>query len=174
LPTREGPIDPAEVAFERYNLHVYRFLLKRTGDHYEAEELTQRVFADAAEALSGREDPPNSVLAWLYTVAERRFIDDVRRRVTARRAVAYLAKSSTAPDLTYNSDVVVALKETIAKLPEAQRVVVVRKVIHGESFAEIAADLEVTVDACKMRLSRAVATLREQLEERGVGPEPDA
>ena len=65
----------AEAAFRRHYGDVYRYLRRRTGDHHEAEELTQRVFADAAASLDGAETP----LAWLYTVARRRFADQARR-----------------------------------------------------------------------------------------------
>src|SRR5438128_815311 len=65
----------AESAFRRHYGDVYRYLRRRTRDHHEAEELTQRVFADAAASLDGAETP----LAWLYTVARRRFADQARR-----------------------------------------------------------------------------------------------
>jgi RNA polymerase sigma-70 factor (ECF subfamily) len=174
MPARPRPADPAQEAFERYSQHVYRFLLKRTGNHHDAEELTQRVFAEAAETLSDRNEAPASLLGWLYTVAERRFIDDVRRRAVARRSLPLLAESPVAPDLAYSREIARVLKEAIAALPAEQRVVVARKVIQGDSFAEIAAELGISVDACKMRLSRAVATLRQELREIGLRPNLDA
>lgn len=167
----DPPIDTAQLAFERYSRQVYRFLLKRTRDHHEAEELTQRVFAEAAECLGRSTNRPTNVLAWLYTVAERRFIDATRRRITARRNIAMLMPPTAAPDLTYSHEVVTALRRTIAALPEEQRIIVIRKVICGDAFADIAADLGITVAACKMRLSRAVMQLRRDLEEAGVTPD---
>jgi RNA polymerase sigma-70 factor, ECF subfamily len=154
-------------AFAEYQGHIYRFLLRRTGNHHDAEELTQRVFADAAEALSGRSVPPRSLLAWLYTVAERRFIDEVRRRETARRGISRL-EPSPPQDQIYGREVATALREAIRELPEGQRIVVVRKVLQGHSFADIAQELGITVDACKMRLSRAVAQIRIELERQGL------
>jgi RNA polymerase sigma-70 factor, ECF subfamily len=166
----DPPGDAAQLAFERYSRHVYRFLLKRTRDHHDAEELTQRVFAEAAEALQRSTSRPSNVLAWLYTVAERRFIDETRRRITSRRNLMMLVPPTAAPDLAYSDEVVTALRRTISALPDEQRTIVVRKVICGDSFADIAQDLGITVAACKMRLSRAVAQLRRELEDAGVGP----
>lgn len=163
--------DLAGEAFRHYGPQVYRFLLKRTGDHHDAEELTQRVFAEAAEVLARYSEPPRSMLGWLCTVAERRFVDEVRHRVIARRALPLLADASPAPDLNYSREVAAALRECIAALPEEQRVVVVRKVINGEPFAAIADDLGISTDACKMRLSRAIAKLRQELAEMGLGPQ---
>jgi RNA polymerase sigma-70 factor, ECF subfamily len=155
------------MAFAEYQSHIYRFLLRRTGNHHDAEELTQRVFADAAEALGGRAAPPRSMLAWLYTVAERRFIDEIRRRETARRGISRL-EPTPAPDQIYGREVAAALREAIRALPEGQRIVVVRKVLQGRSFVDIAHELGISVDACKMRLSRAVARMRIEFETQGL------
>jgi RNA polymerase sigma-70 factor (ECF subfamily) len=165
---RPQPDDGSLAAlFIQYQSHIYRFLLRRTGNHHDAEELTQRVFADAAEALSGRTAPPRSILAWLYTVAERRFIDEIRRRESARRGISSL-EPAPPPDQIYSREVAAALRESIAALPEGQQIIVVRKVLQGRSFSDIAEELGISVDACKMRLSRAVASIRVDLARKGL------
>jgi RNA polymerase sigma-70 factor (ECF subfamily) len=156
-------------AFERYHRHIYRFLLRRTGSHHDADEIAQRVFAEAAECLATTKTQPRSVLAFLYTIAERRFIDEIRRRSTAREGLSRLG-ASPGPDYEYGREVGAALTLAIAKLPDEQRAVVVMKVLQGRTFAEIADRLGVSVDACKMRLSRAVKQLRVDLARSGVSP----
>jgi RNA polymerase sigma-70 factor (ECF subfamily) len=158
----------AEVAFRQHGAQIYRFLLRRSGNHHDAEELTQRVFADASVALKAGKAQPDSLLAWLYAVAERRFIDEVRRRVVARRNVGLLPRAEDAPDLIYPREVARALKEAIERLPEDQRTVVVLKVFEGRRFAEIAEILGTTEAACKMRLSRAIAKMKNELNEQGI------
>jgi DNA-directed RNA polymerase specialized sigma24 family protein len=44
------------------------------------------------------------------------------------------------------------------------------KVFEGRSFAEIAVEVGATEEACRMRFSRGLASLRRQLERRGVTP----
>jgi RNA polymerase sigma-70 factor (ECF subfamily) len=163
--------DVAADAYRDYHGHVYRFLLRRTRDHHEAEELTQRVFVDAAIALQSAEARPRSVLAWLFAIAERRFVDEVRRGVVKRRSLNLLGRPEEAEDLAYSREVARALRTLIADLPDDQREVVVMKVLEGRPFAEIAARLGTTEAACKMRLSRAIAVLKRQLDERGLGPD---
>jgi RNA polymerase sigma factor (sigma-70 family) len=158
-------------AFREYRGQVYRFLLRRTGDHHDAEELTQRVFVEAAVALQHRAVKPDSTLGWLYAIAERRFIDDIRRRASARRGVSRLRPSEEAPDLVYGREISRALRAAIGRLPEDQRRVVILKVLHGLPFAEIAAQLGVSEGACKMRLSRAVAQIKQDLGNEGLGPD---
>jgi RNA polymerase sigma-70 factor (ECF subfamily) len=166
-----APKNPVEQAYLQHRAAVYRFLLRRTRDHHDAEELTQRVFVDAAVALRDPDIQPRSVLAWLFAVADRRFVDEVRRRTTARRIVRLSARPDEAADGAHSLQVDAALKRSLARLPAEQRKVVVMKVIQGRAFVEIAAETGVSVDACKMRLSRAVARIRADLTEEGLGPE---
>lgn len=164
----------SELAAEAYREHrgdVYRFLLRKTGDHHDAEELTQRVFADAAAALQHYNDRPQSLLAWLYAVAERRFVDEVRRRSVARRRLPHLVAREDATDLTFGHEICVALREAIGALPDDQREVVVMKLLEGRSFREIAEKTQASEAACKMRLSRAIAKVKTRLEERGLAPD---
>jgi len=83
---KEREHDPADEAFRLHYGQIYRYLRRQTGSHHEAEELAQRVFADAAAALASK-NPPNSLLAWLYAIAQRRFVDELRLGEGDRAAV---------------------------------------------------------------------------------------
>ena len=156
----------AERAFRRHYDDVYRYLRRRTGDHHRAEELAQQVFADAVASLRETESPS---LAWLYTVAQRRFADELRRDSVGRRIGALTTVVAT-QQVEYGADVAAALRVAIERLPEGQRQVLVLKLLRGARFAEIGAALEVSPEAAKMRFVRALQALREELEERGVRP----
>ena len=157
--------DVAEQAFRRHYGQVYRYLRRRTGDHHRAEDLTQQVFAAAVVSLQETESPS---LAWLYTVAQRRFADELRRGATGQRPEAL---PPVAPlEREYGPDVAAALRAGIARLPEGQREVLVLKLLRGAKFAEIGAKLDVTPEAAKMRFVRALEALRDDLELEGVGP----
>jgi RNA polymerase sigma-70 factor, ECF subfamily len=161
--------DRAAAAFREHRDKVFRYLLRRTGDALEAEELTQQVFADAAAAL--QHERPNSVLAWLYTVAERRFVDELRRRSrVSPLAVDDDAIEVAAPTLEHAPEVRRALVEAVAVLPSDQQRVVVMKLFRGYSFSEIAMTLDASEAACKMRFSRAVRAIRLALSEQGLEP----
>jgi DNA-directed RNA polymerase specialized sigma24 family protein len=106
---KPGVNDVAEKAFRRHYDQVYRYLRLRTQDHHRAEELTQQVFADAAASLRETGGPE---LAWLYTVAKRRFADEARKRGAQITRVA-------APEAReYGPDVAAALRASLERLPE--------------------------------------------------------
>jgi RNA polymerase sigma factor (sigma-70 family) len=157
--------DVAERAFRRHYGQIYRYVRRRTGDHHRAEELAQQVFADAAASL--REDAGSPALAWLYTVAKRRFADEARR--SARSLDTPLAVVP-AEAREYGVDVAAALRAGLAALPEGQNDVVVLKLLRGLRFGEIGRVLGISEDAAKMRFVRALEALRTELAERGVEP----
>jgi RNA polymerase sigma factor (sigma-70 family) len=161
---KPGVNDIAERAFRRHYGQIYRYVRRRTGDHHRAEELTQQVFADAAASLL---ESDSSTLAWLYTVAKRRFADEARRTSLAEGAT--LAPVRTG-ELEYGPNVASALREALASLPQGQEQVVVLKLLRGMRFAEIGRVLGVTEDAAKMRFVRALEALRAELEQRGIEP----
>jgi RNA polymerase sigma-70 factor (ECF subfamily) len=158
--------DVAESAFRRHYAHVYRYVRRRTHDHDRAEDLTQQVFADAVKALP---QSPAPQLAWLYTVAQRRFADEARRDALVRRADG-LGVVAEAHTREYGSEVTAALHSAIDRLAPGQREVVVLKLLRGAKCAEIGERLGISSDAAKMRFVRALEALRSELEEEGLRP----
>jgi RNA polymerase sigma-70 factor (ECF subfamily) len=108
-------------------------------------------------------DTGSPPLAWLYTVAKRRFADEARRRSRLE-----LHGEETLPE--YGAEAGLAISDALAALPEGQRQVVVLKLLRGARFVEIAQLLEVTEAAAKMRFVRALEALRVELERKGVTP----
>lgn len=168
----QGVSDRAAAAHERYYASVYRYVRRRARSREDAEDLTQAVFAEAAFCLERSTAESGSTLAWLYTVAKRRLIDERRRRQSAPAQVISLdaARLELRSRCEYGVDVARALAQAIATLPIEQQRVVVLKLVEGRRFAEIAAHVGVSEEACRARLSRALRTLRAQLEEEGITP----
>lgn len=159
----------AERAFRRHYDDVFRYVLRRSRDRQRAEDLTQQVFADAVVGLRDSSSAPP--LAWLYTVAQRRFVDEVRRETLARRVNELELISGEAPESRdYGAEVAASLRSAIDRLPSGQREVVVLKLLRGAKFAEIGAQLGISTEAAKMRFVRALEALRTELEEEGLQP----
>jgi RNA polymerase sigma-70 factor (ECF subfamily) len=162
-PQKRSP--PVELAYRRYRQRIYGFFLRRTGSHADAEDLTQQVFTDAAAAFGPTATPPESMLAWLYAVAERRMTDEIRRRTRQPPAAGHSNVEMLSSTHEYGADVRAALVDAMAQLPEAQRTVVVLRLLRGLPFAEIAEHVGQSEAACKMRFARAIARIRQELED---------
>jgi RNA polymerase sigma factor (sigma-70 family) len=147
---------------------VFRFVRRRVASVEEAEDLTQEVFASAAVALAGsaREAPPP--LAWLYTVARRRIVDEARRRSRSPSVPLELVVGELAARDGYGELVGRTLRAGLVSMPEGQRFVVVGRLLQGRSFAELARELSLSDDACRMRFMRGLQHLRETFEKEGL------
>ena len=161
----------AEEAFRRHYAQVFRYLRRRVPSDHEAEELAQIVFVDAARRLEGFKAGDAPVLAWLYTVAQRRLADRARR-LAREESLAQLeaARLRVAGEQDYGPGVAEPLRRGLGRLPASQREVVVLKQLRGLSFADIAARVSASEDACKMRFARGLEALRRDLEREGLEP----
>src|SRR5688500_13980119 len=63
-----GCADSFGALMERYQLDVVRYLVRRTGDHELAADLTQETFLDAFRRLD-RYQPDRPFPAWLFRIA---------------------------------------------------------------------------------------------------------
>lgn len=166
----QKPADLSGQAFEAHYLHVYRFLLRRTGSPERAEELSQQVFADAAVALRRFRPGATPVLALLYTLAQRRFADAARRYRLGEanaRPLEEATESVAAPE--HDELLASVLRDALARLPADLRIVATMKLVQGCGFAEIARCVGATEPTCRKRFQRALELLRELLADEGYG-----
>lgn len=150
---------------------IRRYVRRHTRTQEDADDVTQSVFADAA--VQARIAVDQTPLALLYTVARRRSIDLARRQRREPSVVPLELDDGRdargSESYSYGADVRLGLQQAIRALPPNQRGVVVRRLVGGWSFAEIARAEGVSEAACKMRFVRGLAAVRQQLEQEGGG-----
>ena len=144
-----------EYAFARYRSEVYSFVLRRMRDPHDADELTQQTFVDAAAAFS-RGGAPRSMRPWLYSVADRRIADELRRR--GRRIV------TVEPDVHHDPPAEPTFTGALEALSPDDRRLLFLRFVAERTHVEIAADAGCNEAASKMRVSRAAERLRRKLE----------
>ena len=158
-------------AFASQYGQVLAFVRRRTRSREDAEDVTQEVFASAAAELRRSAESAPPTLAWLYTVAQRRIADQQRKRFTERkRPPEFGAVVSHELSHDFGAQVVAAFDSALETLSEAQREVIVCRLIRGLSFGDIANRLGITEAACRMRFMRGLEHLRSELTNQGVTP----
>jgi RNA polymerase sigma factor (sigma-70 family) len=141
------------------------FLVRRLGDPDEAEDVLQSALLRAVRRPPTADDP-EAVTRWFYRVLRNALSDRARRRQAAERAAATLAAepASTPADTELWNAVcgcVTALADTLHG-PYSE---ILRSVdIEGRPVAEAASQLGLTPGNARVRLHRARAALREQVE----------
>jgi RNA polymerase sigma-70 factor (ECF subfamily) len=130
-----------------------------------AADLTQDAFVKAYRNYDTLEKPENA-RAWLYQIAHRVALDELRRRKIVRflpwtgesRGAAPSAEH-LAMELRLSGD----LQRALAKMPERQRSALLLAELHDMTGLELAAALGVSHVAARALLTRARESLRQAL-----------
>jgi RNA polymerase sigma-70 factor (ECF subfamily) len=166
--------DEAALA-ELYNLYfprVYRYILARMGNPYDAEDLTEEVFLrvlDAIERFQWREAPFS---AWLFRIAHNAVISQ-RRKEGARGRSSPLSEAlpvdSQGPEeMVANRLVLNEVMKAAETLPDAQRRVISLRFAAGLTVAETARAMGKGEGNVKVIQHKAIAKLREMLAQRPI------
>lgn len=152
-PTRGQDLD---ALFRDESDAVYRTLYAFTGGRSDvAEEAVAEAFARAIAQGDELRDP----LAWIYRVAFRVAIDDLRREGReARRAPA-----STAADPTATPPELLGLLDALQRLSPNQRAAIVLHHVLGLETGEVAHRMGIAAPTVRVHLHRGRRRLRELL-----------
>lgn len=142
---------------------IWRMLVGRSQDR--VEDLVQETFLRVLRALPGF-DPagPASLSTWMLTIATRVALNELRRPVAVSVVDDERGESGERADASSERRQLAELIAAgIAKLPDAQRAVLILREYHDLDYGEIAVALELDLGTIKSRLSRARAALRAHL-----------
>jgi RNA polymerase sigma factor (sigma-70 family) len=152
---------------EQHGTRLYRFVLRRTGSTYVAEEITQQTFVEAACGLdSYRGDARLST--WLYGIAVNLIRNHLNRCPERRFMFESPDGEEATPDAGASVEQVVAGRQAfrmlltqIDALPQEMREVVLLVGMREMSYEEVSAMLRIPIGTVRSRLSRARAALRD-------------
>ena len=165
---------------QRYHKQAYNIAYRLTGNHADAEDLTQEAFVRAFRFFDNyRRDLPFE--NWLYRIISNLFVDDLRRKPKARihsldapvggdgnggEGNAYFE----IPDLRENPERVVLHEElderiqrALEALPADFRLTVILADIEGLSYEEISETMGCSLGTVRSRLHRGRKLLRGRL-----------
>jgi RNA polymerase sigma-70 factor (ECF subfamily) len=154
-----------EELFAKHQNEIYAYLLRMLRDPDLAADLTQDAFVKAYKAYDALEKPENA-RAWLYQIAHRVALDDLRRRRIVRFVPLIGEARSTAPSaehLVMDARLSGDLQRALAKIPERQRAALLLAELHDLTGLELAATLGVSHVAARALLTRARESLRQAL-----------
>lgn len=137
---------------------AYHFLQDRSL----AEDLAQEVFLELYQGLARIESPAH-LTYWLRRVTAHRCIDQGREKQRRREMALEEAPEPTAHSPAADPMLLERLQQSLARLPEKQRLVVIMRFQEGLGPAEIAEVLEMPVNTVKSTLHRSLADLRKGL-----------
>jgi RNA polymerase sigma factor (sigma-70 family) len=145
---------------------LHRYCARLMGSVIDGEDVVQDTLARALVALQELEETP-PLRPWLFRIAHNRALDLLRARAVRKAEPIEAAldiADAASPDpveMLMRQEAVKTAVSRFAELSTLQRSVVILKDVLDEPLSEIAALLDLTVDAVKGHLARGRARLRE-------------
>jgi RNA polymerase sigma-70 factor (ECF subfamily) len=167
------PADPlaartfVEGLFAAHHGEIYAYLARMLRDPELAADLAQDAFIRAYRAHADLDDP-SKARAWLYQIAHRVALDEIRRR----RIVRFIPWSGEARGAAPSAERIVLearlsgdLERALGRIPERQRSALLLAEVHGMTGLELAAAMGTSHVAARALLTRARESLRRALAE---------
>ena len=158
-----------ETLYRRHASAVFRFAWGLCGDRAAAEDLVSETFVRVLTRAPRVET--RTALTYLLAVARNAYLKGLRR---SRRQVP-IREDIPAPahdpaGLLDDRDRLEAVVAALRDLPEGERAALMLRADHGLSYEEIAAALEISAGAARVRVHRARMRLSVILESNGRKP----
>jgi RNA polymerase sigma factor (sigma-70 family) len=154
-----------ERLFALHHGEIYTYLVRMVRDDELAADLAQETFVKAYRAFDSLEDA-TSARAWLYQIANRTALDELRRRRIVR-FVPWTGESrgaaASAEEVVLRGRLSGELSRALAGIPPRQRSALLLAEVHGLNGLELAEALGVTHAGARALLTRARESLRQAL-----------
>ena len=168
----QGDAEAFEALVARHGpmvLSVCRAILRDPHDAEDAFQATFLVLVKNGGMIRGRD----ALAGWLHRVAHRVAIQAntaAARRRTLERKVGQMAVAASTNGPAASNDLLPALHEEIARLPEKYRLAVVHCDLEGMTQAQAAGQLHWSERTIHHRLAEGRARLKRRLARRGLAP----
>jgi len=148
-------LPPFETLIDAHARELHRFLLGLVGPT-EAEDCLQETFMSALRAYPRLRHGDN-LRAWLYTIAQRKATDAVRR--LAHRPTRDLdgVEPAAAPTPEPTGD---GIWHSVRALPTKQRAAIVHRFVLDLPYAEVGARMATSEEAARQNVSAGLRRLR--------------
>jgi RNA polymerase sigma-70 factor (ECF subfamily) len=177
------PADPVaartfvEGLFARHHAEIHAYLSRMLRDPELAADLAQDAFIRAYRAYGDLDDVAKA-RAWLYQIAHRVALDEIRRRKIIRFVPWSGESRGAAPSaerLVLETRLSGDLERALARIPERQRAALLLAEVHDLTGLELATAMGTSHVAARALLTRARESLRRALaEERAATAEREA
>ena len=157
---RNGVGEMLGVLFDRYQVPLFNFYLKLTGERAASEDLVQEVFLRILKyRQTYRTDTP--FRAWMYQIARNARVDLLRRRRPETNWEPELSPAVLPADTAQQAQETALLQRALMSMPEEKREVLVLSRFQDLKYEEIAQLMGCEVGTVKTRVHRALQELRE-------------
>lgn len=154
--------------YERHVKRIYNYIYYRTGNHHDAEDLTERVFQRALRHVDSYEDKGVPFSAWLYRIAHNLVAnwhrDRSRKPLVPLDERLFVAQTGGQPESrAIDREEIEVLMACVRRLPEDRQQLLILKFVERLSNAEIGEIMGRTEGAIKSLYHRTLNALRDDV-----------
>ena len=156
------------VLYERYVGRIYTYIYYRTGNTFDAEDLTERVFMRALHHIGNYHDRGLPFSAWLYRIAHN-LVANWYRDNSRRKEISLEEHTTIHPRTEHPEGELLELEEQewllriIRLLPPDRQQLLILKFVENLSNAEIGVIMGKSEGAIKSLYHRTLLTLKDDL-----------
>lgn len=162
---KRGEKEPFGQLYDHYIAQIYRFILMKTNNKVEAEDLTHEVFLSAWQNLQSYKFQGFPFSSWLYQIARNKVIDYYRTKKSHTSLENLDENILQVVGVVENRlDKVLEIekvREAISQLGSEQQDVIIMKFVEDLSNEEIANALGKSEGAVRLIQHRAINNLKE-------------
>jgi RNA polymerase sigma-70 factor (ECF subfamily) len=163
----KGDPEALRLLYQRYGTLIYSLARRSLGTQADAEDVTQQVFVSAWRGRDTFDPGRGSLAGWLVAITRNRIADMLRTRQREDRVMLQMVAGASTDDPAVPSDQVVnrvALADELARLPEAQRLVMTLAFYSDLTHEQTAEILQLPLGTVKSHIRRGLQRLRSRLE----------
>jgi len=167
----QGDSESFGLLYERYVSRIYSYVYYRTGNPYDAEDLTARVFFRAMHHITSYQDRGLPFSAWLYRIAHN-LVANWHRDNSRRPEIPLDDTLMSHPHGVEHPEIALLrleererLLRIIRRLPPDRQQLLILKFVEHLSNNEIGQIMGKTEGAVKSLYHRTLNSLRDDLEE---------
>jgi len=169
----QGDKEAFGVLYERYVDRIYTYVYYRTGNSFDAEDLTARVFLRALRHIPKYQDRGLPFSAWLYRIAHNLVAnwhrDNSRRNyIPLRDGVFDYSQTELPENEVLRIEEREKLMEVIRCLPQDRQQLLIHKFLDHYSNAEIGQIMDRSEGAIKSLYHRTLLALRDEFDRRAI------
>lgn len=160
LQVRNGVGEMLGLLFERYQVPLFNFYCKLTGDRAMSEDLVQEVFFRILKYRHSYR-PETGFRAWMYQIARNARVDHLRRKRPETSWEPEMSPAVLPGDTAQQKQEAMLLHSALLELADEKREVLVLSRFQDLKYEEIAQLMGCEVNTVKVRVHRALQELRE-------------
>ena len=160
---RAGSRDALAELWRTHHAPVLRYLrAKRVGS---PEDVASQVWIDVARSIDRFEGNGDDFRRWLFTIAHRRSVDEVRRAVRRAEDPRVEPASSDGADVEHERNGALERAiELVSQLPDNLAEAVMLRVVNDLPIADVAAVMGTTEGNVRVLVHRGVTRLRRMMD----------